>query len=263
MFKKRQEKIIIVLLLIIITSIGELYYAEYKSNNKDAIKVYPVPLMDNEGNTIEQLENTTYILDAPPLKIATESINSSRLISKDFFYTDFNETPISASEHSAHKIQFNENLKVHQCWCYAIKVTSYNPQIEISNLIASDIEVFQNSTTKDLTFTDNINFISFYDNEADLTFSIMRDGYRAIRTKEYSIYITQEGQINKVLINDGGSFKLTSAWGVPDVDYNENEVAQILSKDNKYTSYLLTRGFRLGRPEERSNLDEEIKISGN
>ena len=109
----------------------------------------------------------------------------------------FGPMPLYATERSRspRRYELGRGISFHMCWCWGIRVLSYDPEEDFNGWQYDRFTLWQNETTRNLIITDNQEFIAFFDIDRDITSTLAYDGTRSHRFRTFSVYFFSDGNV--------------------------------------------------------------------
>lgn len=208
-----------------------------------------VQVYDKSKSLISKDAQTSVYEDREFPTIQESEIVMDKLsIDQEQWEYEINPEEITQQTHKSFYTTFDNDIKIHSCWCYGIKVNIYNPTETYQQEVKEGIEVIQLEKSRDLIFTDNANVFAYYDSEKQVTFSIIRDGLRTLRHLNYSVYIYPSGLISYV--SSEGRIVLRNEWSKEltkeQVD-SKIILEEVLQMENQYSNLILIKNAELGK----------------
>ena len=87
----------------------------------------------------------------------------------------------------------SEDLAMHMCWCYGMRVTHFNPETRYDGEEFQGHFVWSREESNDIVFTDRKNYIAVFDYEKRLTSTFAKEGSRSYRFLDWSVYFFSDG----------------------------------------------------------------------
>ena len=138
--------------------------------------------------------------------------------SKDFRWV-WNELPETVTRENnyyggARRWELSDDLALHMCWCYGIRVTHHNPEIRYNGENFEGHYFWSREDSNDLVLTDKLNYIAVFDYERRITSTFAREGTRSYRFHNWSAYFFSDGNFNvvdaegQIIVMEEGVFKI-------------------------------------------------------
>ena len=109
----------------------------------------------------------------------------------------FNPMPSYATERgrSPRRYELGRGISFHMCWCWGIRVLSYDPDEDFNGWQYDRFTFWQDEITRNLIITDNHEFVALFDIERDITSTLGYEGTRSHRFRTFSVYFFSDGNV--------------------------------------------------------------------
>ena len=109
----------------------------------------------------------------------------------------FNPMPIYARDmgRSPRRYELGRDISFHMCWCWGIRVLTYDPDEDFNGWQYDRFTLWQDETTRNLIITDNEEFVALFDIERDITSTLGFEGTRSHRFRTFSVYFHSDGYV--------------------------------------------------------------------
>ena len=98
----------------------------------------------------------------------------------------------------ARRWELSEDLALHMCWCYGMRVTHLNTDLHFEGDSFYGHYFWSRPDSNDVVFTDFKNYIAVFDYERRITSTFAREGTRSYRFHNWSAYFFSNGLFSVV-----------------------------------------------------------------
>jgi len=119
------------------------------------------------------------------------------------YWNDLPETVTPTTNYygGARAWELSDDLSLHMCWCYGIRVTHVNTDVVFDGDEFEGHYVWTRPYSNDLILTDNLNYLAMFDYENRITSTFAREGTRSYRFADWSAYFFSDGTFQVVTMD--------------------------------------------------------------
>ena len=160
---------------------------------------------------------------------------------------------------SPRRYDLDRDISFHMCWCWGIRVLSYDPDEDFNGWQYDRFTFWQCEVTRNLIITDNVEFVALFDVERDITSTLGFEGTRSHRFRTFSVYFFSNGDV--VLAHPLMTINFRDNWAWQWELFNDDTLPvslnYVMELDDRFMMLIGYNFFRIGIWNQREILDAE------